>query len=296
MFARISRSWRIFKNSLSVLSSHKKLMVFPLLSAIFVIAIVMLIFGGIFATAIFSPETGAQLSKMNEPETAQQTMQVWEIIVLFVAYFISVFCATFFNVAFYSEIIHGLNLQPVSLMRGFKFAFSKSSSIAMWALLGATVGVALKMLEERFGWLGQLVIRLIGLAWNVVTIFAVPVIICNEDSFNPITNLKKSAKVIKDTWGESLIGFLGISTLNGLLIIPIVLLTLALAIALGMVAGPVLAVIVGCLGFIAVVLISMLLSVAQKIYIASLYLYATEGFLNEAYDEELMQNPWKVKR
>jgi hypothetical protein len=40
----------------------------------------------------------------------------------------------------------------------------------------------------------------------------------------------------------------------------------------------------------------MLLGIAQKIYIASLYLYATEGFLNEAYDQELMQAPFKTKK
>jgi hypothetical protein len=322
MFARIARSWSIFKNSLLVLRSNKKLIVFPMLTSGFVIAIVLLVFSGIFAVAS-SPQFDNKLSKMSESSNGQKSFfkllwaaanpqaneesskadelspnvqYAWLIILLFMAYFVSIFMATFFNVAFYSEIINGLNSEPVFLMRGFKFAFSKCGSIAMWALLGATVGTALKLLEERFGWLGQWVIRLIGLAWNVVTVFAVPVIICEEDSFNPIKNLKKSASVIRTTWGESLIGFLGISALNGLLIIPTLLLTVVLAAASGLYVSVILSAIVAILGTVAIVCISMLLGVAQKIYIASLYLYATTGFLNEAYDEEQMQNPWKVKR
>ena len=327
MFARIVRSWMIFKNSLSVLKRNKKLLVFPLLSAGFVIMIALLIFSGIFAVVVANPQLVEKMGKTarasqqqtafskvfasnpDAPQTVERSGQVGEpsdtqqyallagkLVVLFIAYFISVFLATFFNVAFYSEIIHGLNSEPVSLMRGFKFAFAKRGSIAMWALLGATVGMALKALEERFGWLGRLVIRFIGLAWNVVTVFAVPVIICEEDSFNPIKNVKKSATVIKNTWGESLVGFLGISALSGLLIIPIILLTVILAIAAGMLVNVVLAIVIGVLGVIAMIVVTILLDVAQKIYIASLYLYATTGFLNAAYDQELMQNPWKVKR
>lgn len=297
MFARIARSWSIFKNSLSVLRCNKKLIVFPLLTSGFVIMLALLIFSGVFAAMLADPQFGAKLSRMGDSsQNAHYALQTWHVVVMFAAYFVSIFLATFFNVAFYSEIIHGLNSEPVFLMRGFKFAFSKCGSIAMWALLGATVGMILKLLEERFGWLGQWVIRLIGLAWNVVTVFAVPVIICEEDSFNPIKNLKKSASVIRTTWGESLIGFLGISALNGLLIIPTLLLTVVLAVASGVYLSVILAAIIAILGIVAIVCISMLLGVAQKIYIASLYLYATTGFLNEVYDEEQMQNPWKVKR
>jgi hypothetical protein len=352
MFARIARSWMIFKNSLSVLNCNKKLLIFPLLSACFVIMIALLIFSGIFAVVIANPKiienfngcsseqaafskttpipaaastcegssklsespntqtflgyftallatrpAGAESSKVNaSPDAPQYAAHIFGVTILFIAYFISVFLATFFNVAFYSEIIHGLNSEPVFLMRGFKFAFGKRGSIAMWALLGATVGVTLKFLEERFGWIGRLVIRFIGLAWNVVTVFAVPVIICEKNSFNPIKNVKTSASVIRKTWGESLVGFIGISALSGLLIIPILLLSVALAIASAIYVSVVLAIIIGVLGVAAIVAVSILLDVAQKIYIASLYLYATTGFLNAAYSEELMQTPWKVKR
>lgn len=320
MFTRIARSWRIFKNSLVVLANNKKLMIFPILSTCFLIGIVLLIFGGAATVFTFSPDTGKKLaasikdhqveatvpvnqkspvhSRVTQAENEKkfQIQAVLGIVGLFVAYFISIFLATFFNVAFYSEIIHGLRGEPVFISRGFSFALSKTASIAMWALLGASVGTILKLLEERFGWLGQLVIRLIGLAWNVVTIFAVPVIICEEESLNPITNLKKSAGIIKNTWGESLVGFLGISSLNALLIFPIILLTIAMVVVGAILKSIALVIGVIIIGVVTVAFVGMLLGIAQKIYIASLYLYATEGFMNTAFSEDAMSCPFKTKK
>jgi Family of unknown function (DUF6159) len=302
MFIRIQRSWKIFNNSLNVLANNKKLVLFPILSTIFLIVIVMLIFGGVASFFLMNPEAGEQLTQSvqstRESSGGQEdnAFNILHIIILFAAYFVSIFMATFFNVAFYSEIIHGLRGSPVFIKRGFSFAFSKLGSIAMWALLGATVGTALKLLEERLGWLGQLVIRLIGLVWAVATIFAVPVIICNADSLNPITNLKKSAGIIKRTWGESLIGFLGMSMLSFLLDLPIILITIVLAVLSLHIGSTVLAISVVCLGIIAMIIIGMLVKLTEHIYIASLYLYATEGCLNEAYDEEVMAQPFKTKK
>jgi hypothetical protein len=317
MFTRISRSWRIFKNSLAVLSQNKKLVIFPILSTTFLVAIALIIFGSAASFFMLNENAGMHLQNLTERRqvkthavstaSASQTEaeadnqetiteKAGGIAVLFVAYFISIFLATFFNVAFFSEIFHGLQGEPVFIARGFKFALSKAGSIAMWALLAASVGTLLKLLEERLGWLGQIVVRLIGLAWNIVTIFAVPVIICEEDSKNPLKNLKRSAGIIKETWGESLVGFLGISAISTLLLLPIILTAAVLGIvavflqnfwALG-------AVIV--IAIVSIAIISMLLGIAQKIYIASLYLYATEGFLNDAYDQELMQAPFKTKK
>ncbi len=302
MFVRIERSWRIFNNSLKVLAENKKLVLFPILSSIFIIIIAMLILGGGTAFFMLNPEAWQQLvnSAKSTHETtegqADQINNILYVVILFAGYFLSFFMATFFNVAFYSEIIQGLRGNPVFIKRGFAFALSKLASIAMWALLAATVGTILKMLEERLGWLGQLIIKLIGLVWAVATIFAVPVIICNEDSFNPITNLKKSAGIITKTWGESLIGFLGLSVLSFLLDLPVILLTIVLAAVCFNAGIPALAIAVICLGVVTMIVIGMLVKLTEHIYIASLYMYATEGYLNEAYDEDVMLQPFKYKK
>jgi len=49
-------------------------------------------------------------------------------------YFVSMFFATFFNVAFYHEILVALAGQSVSIIRGLKFAGTKWKAVLMWAL------------------------------------------------------------------------------------------------------------------------------------------------------------------
>ena len=47
-------------------------------------------------------------------------------------YLVSMFCAMFFNVAFYHEIPAALGGQPVSISRGLKFASTRLKGILMW--------------------------------------------------------------------------------------------------------------------------------------------------------------------
>ncbi len=44
-----------------------------------------------------------------------------------------------------------------------------------YALIAATVGMILKAIEERAGFIGRIVIALIGAAWNVATFLVVPI-------------------------------------------------------------------------------------------------------------------------
>ena len=44
---------------------------------------------------------------------------------------------------------------------------------------------------------------------SVAAVFAIPVIIRREDS-NPLAVLRDSAGILKRTWGESLVGFVGL--------------------------------------------------------------------------------------
>src|SRR5436853_571757 len=128
-----------------------------------------------------------------------------------ILYFVSMFIATFVNVAFYQQIMNALSGQPVSIAGGLRFAATKWQSILMWTLFAGVVGYAIKALEERFGLIGRLVMRLVGTAWSIACVFVIPVIITSEKSANPLNVLKESALTLKRTWGESLIGYAGVS-------------------------------------------------------------------------------------
>ena len=101
----------------------------------------------------------------------------WGSLYLLVIYLVSMFLATFFNVAFYSEIIAALNGNGVSFRRGLSTARSQLPSILAWSLLAGVVGWIIRAIEERLSLAGRLVTGLIGMAWSIAAVFAIPVII-----------------------------------------------------------------------------------------------------------------------
>ena len=87
------------------------------------------------------------------------------------------FLATFFNVAFYSEIIAALNGKGVSFRRGLSLARSRLPSILAWTFLAGLVGWLIRTIEQRLPFAARIVTGLIGMAWSVAAVFAIPVII-----------------------------------------------------------------------------------------------------------------------
>jgi hypothetical protein len=220
----------------------------------------------------------------------------WGSVVLLVVYLVSMFLATFFNVAFYSEIIAALNGRGVSFRRGLSTARSRLPSILAWSLLAGVVGWLIRSIEERLPWAGKIVTGLIGMAWSIAAVFAIPVIIQEQPMRNPIKILQQSALTLKRTWGEGLIGYLGFSAgsvvIFGCSLVPL-LLAGALALLLKSVVLMVVAGVIWVLGLLIVAYVS---GVAGHVYRCALYLYATEGVVPEPFNQELLDMAWKVKR
>ena len=87
-----------------------------------------------------------------------------------------------------------------------------------WALLTATVGLVLQALRDRAGRLGDFVIGLIGLAWDVATFLVVPAIVI--DDHGAWDGVKQSGSLLRQTWGENLAARVGFGLLGFLAVIP----------------------------------------------------------------------------
>ncbi len=318
---KFQRSWQLFQTSLAVMRRDPRLLLFPVITTAFTAFIVLLFLlpvafqptGHSYTSAEHWEAVGnsiygtgnapAQLPE-NDPAAAQshhvqvQANGVRPLAIGYFAvlYFVSMFVATFFNVAFYKEILNALAGEPVSILGGLQFACTKWKTILMWTLFAGIVGYLIKALEERFGWVGQIVMRLVGAAWSIACVFVVPVIITEEETANPITVLKKSALTLKQTWGESLIGYAGVS-FGGAIILLLSLVWLGGGIALAsslhlywLIALIVLA------WLMAMFLWGYLLSVASQIFRCALFLYASQGTLPEPYTQEMMALAWKSKK
>jgi len=101
------------------------------------------------------------------------------------------------------------------IVRGFKTATKKVKVIFLWSLLSGIVGVVIRLLEDNFDFIGRKIMGLSCFTWSIVTVFAIPVLIREENQSNALNYLKYSAKLIKRTWGEGLLGSLLLLNLVG---------------------------------------------------------------------------------
>lgn len=299
---RFKRSWILFVRSLSVMKQNKKLLWFPLISSAFVCLIVLF-----FLLPLAFWDTGYSLTEAAHWRTigdhfmvmGEQNnptgMTLLGLACAGVIYFMSIILATFFNVAFYNEILHALNGNAVSITRGLSVALGKLKPIFMWSMLAGIVGSTIKALEENLGFVGRWIMKLIGIAWSVAAVFAIPVIIREEKSVNPLKFLKHSALMLKKTWGESLIGYLGIGFGGVVLMLgSLVLFAFPLVIAFAL-RSPWLIIAGVALEVLGLVVVSYLLQVASQVYRCALFIYASEGVVPGPYDQDMMDLAWKVK-
>ncbi len=92
--------------------------------------------------------------------------------------------------------------------------------------------------------------------------------------------------IIKNFWGESISGFIGTGLITGLpalLIIPGVFFLVNHRLYLFAAA------------VLAMVVLFMLLNLIKHVFIAALYIYATEGVIPGDFNKELMDSAWKIK-
>jgi hypothetical protein len=286
---RFDTSCQLLKTSLRVLRDHPRLIVFPMLSVM--CSLVLAVFFLLPAMAWTVTAT-----RWNEWDFSAKSVSDGAFYAAGVAiYLAAMFVGTFFNVAFYHAIIRAFAGEPIDLRGGLRFARGRWRAILMWSLLASTVGLVIHTIEERLGWLGKIMMGLVGTVWSVAAVFAIPVIIRRADS-NPLAVLRDSAATLKRTWGESLIGFVGLRLAGLALIGGPLLFFFAAIIGWGFFhfgwAGLTLAT-TGILGVFAG---GLLLSVATAIYRCALYVYASEGVVPTPYTAEMMNAAWKVKK
>jgi Family of unknown function (DUF6159) len=301
---RFERSWLLFRSSLMVIVRNKELLIFPIVISISTLVILLFF----LAPAALWPTGHSYLSwdhwqslghtfftKTGGGSNQIAFSPVAGVYLVFL-YLVSMFVATFFNVAFYHEILEALSGRPVSLGRGLKFACSRWKAILMWALFAGMVGLLIKAIEQKFEIVGRITARLIGVAWSIASVFVIPIMVHDEETANPFGLLKKSAGILKRAWGEGLIGYIGIGALNAVVMV----VSMAVVVAATVVSAKLNnfwlmgAAIGGEVVFL--LLWSYLMNVASLVFKGALYLYAAEGTVSAPYDQQLLDSAWKFKR
>ncbi len=284
----LSRSWMITKLTFGVINKDRELLWFALLS---------FICSAMFAVAMIFPSIIPAL--MNNG-FSQESLEVFQYVIIFITYFGLAFIATFFNVCVVYTTKIRFEGGNATFGESIKFAFTRLSLIFQWSLLSATVGLLLRILQElasNLGKVGQLVanilIGLLGMAWSIVTIFVVPVLV--YESLGPIDALKKSTQLIKKTWGESLIKALGLGLIQFLVFVMVIVVSVALTYVLTSAFDTVGLLIGISVGALLLLLTGMVFTVASTIFNTALYVYANNNLVASGFNEEVVRGAFKQK-
>jgi hypothetical protein len=282
MFEKFSRSWALVKASATVLRSDKELLLLPLMSTIAALLVI---------ASFVAPAIGlGWLDTLDDGGEMSPAMMVW----VFAFYLSQYFVMFFFNSALVGAAMIRLDGGDPTVRDGLRIAFSKIGPIFGYAMIAATVGLILRMLEQRAGFIGQIVISMIGAAWTVVTFLAVPVLVARN--IGPIDAVKESATLLKRSWGENVIGSGGIGLVFGLIIALVVMGGVALSIAAGAGtgSGALAGTLIG-LTVLAVLLLALVQTALSGIYSALLYRYAVNGDAPAGVDGMLLANAFQKK-
>src|SRR5262249_46453548 len=201
MFERIERGWRLAMTAFGVLRTDKKLLVFPLLSSIALVIVSIS-----FLLPFVASESLRNLG--DNPQNLSNGQKIALFVIAFAFYFLNYFIIIFFNSALVSCALIRFNGDEPTLGDGFRASMSRLPQIAAWALVSATVGIILKVIESTSERVGQIVAAILGTAWGIMTYFVVPVLVVER--VGPIEAVKRSCSVLRKAWGESIVSNFGI--------------------------------------------------------------------------------------
>lgn len=283
MFERLSRSWSLVKASAAILMKDQSLLVFPFISGIAALLVI-----ATFALPLGGFDIVHELARDNGRAMVGQHYAI-----LFVFYLVQYFLIFFFNTALVGAVMIRMDGGTPTIGDGLRIATSKIYPIFGYSVIAATVGLILRAIEERVGFIGQIVVALIGTGWTLATYLVVPVLAARD--VGPLDAISESAELFKQTWGENVIGQAGLGLAFGLIYFFVMICAMVLVLfAVGMRSVPVIA-LTGIVAVGALVLVSLVHAALSGIYSAALYRYATDSGASSGFDGHALENAFAPK-
>jgi hypothetical protein len=256
---RLRRSWQLVKSSWGVLRSDKELLLFPVASGI----VMSVALGVLFLVWLGSGGFG---------RLDGDGLGVLDLVLLYLLYFIISTVGVFFNAALIAAANIRLDGGDPTLADGFRVAISHLPAILGWAAIAATVGLLLSALRERGGAIGAVISLLGNMAWALVTFLVVPVLVV--EGVGPIEAIKRSAGLLRETWGEQIVGNFSIGLVTGLAFVAALVLGGIVVFALfGL--SEVLGIIAAVILVVGLIILGLIGSTLSGIFNIALYRYAT---------------------
>lgn len=190
------------------------------------------------------------------------------------------FVGVFFNVALTAAASATLEGRWIGVGGALEEAWSRVGRIAQWSLLSVVVGIVINQIASRIPAAGRVIAWLLGAAWGLATIFAIPLLTL-EDA-GPVEAARGSVLLIRSKWGEGLTGIVGISAWTLLAFIPTLVVGLvgisvarhSAAIGAGLIT-------IAAVAFVGVIAVS---NATRQVFNLALFRYAAAGTGTPGFD------------
>ncbi len=275
MFSTLERTWDLTKQSFAVLRADKEILLFPVMSAVAAI---------IVSLSFLVPLLLSGALQAVESSGANATTYL----TLFAFYYVNYFVILFFNSALVACANIRLGGGDSTVGDGLRIAGSRIGRIAAWALVAATVGLLLRLLEERFEKLGKFLISLLGLAWTLITYFIVPVIVFEDLSI--MDSIKRSADLFRKQWGTQVVSGFSFGLIFFLLALPGIALGFA-----GFLIDPRVGLATLFLMIVYFLVLAVISAALKAIFTVVLYRFATQGEVPAAFTPDFVQRAFAPK-
>jgi Family of unknown function (DUF6159) len=204
---KAQRSWSTYKASLRIVRSDARLLVLPVVSMLSLI-----ITTAVFLVGVWKLHPFANFNDSSQQifET-QQTQQNGRLSFTFASGALAFFglwvvtaIGMYFNAALIWAANERIEGRRASVGSALSSVWRFAGPLGLWALFSCTVSFAVRQATSRVGFLGRIVVSVVGVAWSLATFFVLPILILEGASVNDA--FTKSKSLIRKTWGEQLIG------------------------------------------------------------------------------------------
>ncbi|MFP4395686.1 MAG: DUF6159 family protein [Anaerolineales bacterium] len=283
MFKKMQTSWALIKASAGVLRADKELILFPILSSIGMLLVTASFAFPLLLTGFFTA--------LIENEGQSQALGY---LVGFGFYLVQYTVIIFANSALIGAATIRLRGGDPTVGDGFRIAMQHIGPILGYALISATVGMILRVISDKLDALGEFISSIFGLAWSLASYLVIPILVLED--VGPIEAVKRSANLLKETWGEQIVGNFGLGAIFAPLTILVIVaggLGIFVAIASESVA---LIAVVAVMLVLALIFLSLINSTLSGIYTAAVYHYAAGGEVSGFFSEEMVRGAFRPKR
>jgi hypothetical protein len=282
-----SRSWKLTKASFKVIGQEKEILLYPIISGILSLGLIATLILPLIITYLATKSFSGAFATVN----------YFFIVLLYIGL---AFITTFFSVCVVYTAAIRFSGKNANFGSTFKFAFSKIHIIFLWSLVSASIGLFFKILEnlcERLSFVGNIILSIIrwilGLLWSIITLFVIPVIV--YENVGPFKAISRSAQTLKKTWGEGIIGAVGMGATAFLFFMLGVIILIPLAIIVWPISSLLSVLFLGLL-IVYIFLLFLIFNVAGSVFTTALYVYSQTGENVGEFDSQLLKDSIKVKK